>query len=127
MFPGLSVEEFLANFSSRVPIAAYLPDPKPAMKVPRSFIFDILRTLATDAFDEYVQSGIAERQKRIVKTTNQEVKMLPIFEEKLRRTQLMSVKNATESSRRQPKEGGGKPRWLLSGSTKPKKRIITRA
>jgi len=49
-----------------------------------------MRTLFTDEFDAFVQNVIAGRQSKIIERTKQTVKILPIFEEQLKKTHLVS-------------------------------------
>jgi len=101
-FPGLNIETLLAQFAEKYPVMEYLPDQKPVMRVPRSFILDvrlawltqlqIMRTVATEEFDAYVTHTIAIRQEKIIEKTNQAVEMLPMFAEKLAKSHLVSRK-----------------------------------
>jgi len=80
----------------------YLPDPKPILRVPRSFVLDvrlvirtggqIVRTLAPADFARFVANNIATRQEKIIEKSNQAVEMLPMFAERMSHSHLMSRK-----------------------------------
>jgi hypothetical protein len=46
-FPGLSIELILAEFRERVAVYEYLPDGKPILRVPRSFVLDVRLVMRT--------------------------------------------------------------------------------
>lgn len=118
-FPGLGIEFFLAELAPKVPVMNYLPDPRPVMKVPRSFVLDVrstnlydwqvLRTLALEEFDLFVKRNIAGRQEKIIEKTNQAVEILPIFAAKLAQSHLMSRKARPTPELREERESPQHP------------------
>lgn len=40
-FPGLSIEQMLAEFGKKYPVKEYIPDQKHILKIPRGFVLDV--------------------------------------------------------------------------------------
>jgi hypothetical protein len=66
-FPGLSIEELLAEFGKKYPVTDYLLDQEPTLKVPRGFILDVqdarltgwpsIRTVVSTLFRDALLNG----------------------------------------------------------------------
>lgn len=61
----------------------YLPDGNALKKIPKGFVLDIMRSLNTKEFDEYVNQAFGKRQARIDRAPASLVGILPEFGAKL--------------------------------------------